>query len=175
MKEIELTKGYSALVDDEDYAALSAYNWHATVARHAHSTQVYATRNFAKRENAMHQQIAMHRQIMGAAHGIEVDHIDGNGLNNQRSNLRLATRAQNGHNRLQGNTIKSVTGLVGVFYCDPARYPMSAKKPFKAHIKFNSKRIHVGYFATAAEAVAARDELARKLHGEFAKLNRVAP
>jgi hypothetical protein len=106
-----------------------------------------------------------------------IDHIDGNGLNNCRSNLRLCDRSQNSCNKkLRSN---SSTGYKGVAY----RYssyvrkdgtPTPSKKPWTAYIKpKNSKRITIGYYETAEEAAKAYDEKAKELFGQFARLNNV--
>lgn len=99
MKEIPLTNGGVALVDDADHDTLAVYRWN----RH---TQGYATRTCATRRRTIY----MHREITGAQRGEEVDHINRNGLDNQRANLRLVTRSVNqgnrGKNRLQGTAGK---------------------------------------------------------------------
>ncbi len=89
-KEIPLTQGLVAIVDDADYEYLSQFKW---CARKAGNTY-YAVRQENKRF------ICMHIQIIGRRPGLEIDHIDGNGLNNRRSNLRFVTLRQNQQNRL---------------------------------------------------------------------------
>lgn len=100
-----------------------------------------------------------------------MDHEDGDGLNNQRANLRLATRSQNKHNHRLGRGRTSQ--YVGVSYLDPTKpqYAKYAARPYKAYIKLGNKQKHVGFFATEEEAALARDAVARELHGEFAVLN----
>jgi len=90
MKEIQLTRGYVAVVDDDDYVLLSKYKWFALKQK----TGIYARRSISK-----HCKIAMHTQIMNTPLGLEIDHIDGNGLNNRRTNLRVVTRRQNQQNK----------------------------------------------------------------------------
>jgi hypothetical protein len=102
VKEIRLTKGYTALVDDADYPALRLFSWHASRS----GNRIYAQRMEGGRP------IRMHAQIMGARVGYEVDHRQHPDagvmiLDNRRSNLRFATRAQNNANRRPQSTTKS--------------------------------------------------------------------
>lgn len=89
MKEIILTKGYVAQVDDEDYELLNRYKWYAKV----NSTIYYAARGCGNPNNKL-----MHRMIMNPPNDMVVDHLDGNGLNNQRYNLKVCTQSQNCRN-----------------------------------------------------------------------------
>jgi len=93
MKTIELTKGRIALIDDADYSLVSSYNWRAVLCGAKWWYAVWDTR----RNNAR-PKLYMHRLIIQAARGQMVDHINGNGLDNQRGNLRLCTNSQNQHN-----------------------------------------------------------------------------
>src|SRR5688500_12272183 len=93
-KEISLTRGQVAIVDNADFGWLSQWKWYAT----KHRNTYYADRN-GYISHTKHDTIRMHRLILDAPTGIHVDHIDGNGLNNQRSNLRLCTNQQNLANR----------------------------------------------------------------------------
>lgn len=93
MKEIPLTKGYKTIVDDEDYDFLMRWRWHAVI---AHS--VYAERCERPRGGKI-KHIMMHRVINNTPDGMETDHINGNGLDNRRSNLRSVTKNQNQWNR----------------------------------------------------------------------------
>lgn len=95
MKEIPLNHGYSALVDDEDYDELSRHKWH----EYCSNGNYYARRPSPRSWNVKRKPIIMHRIIMGDISGVCYDHIDGNGLNNQKSNLRIATKQQNSWNR----------------------------------------------------------------------------
>lgn len=144
-----------ALVDDADYENVVAHSWHATQVRiHGRSYGVYADgRINGKRTN-------LHRWLLGATKGQIVDHIDGNPLNNQRSNLRLVTHAQNMRNR---HRFASKTGFKGVRF-RPAG-------TFQADIRVDNKTVHLGTFKTAELAARAYDDAARRLHGEFARTN----
>lgn len=156
MKEIPLTQGQVTLVDDEDYEWLSQWKWHASLRRYTW----YAER--ACIVNGKHNRIRMHRTIMDAPDHLLVDHIDRNGLNNTRSNLRLATKSQNMHN--QGPSRRNRTGYKGVSWHQKYRR-------WFAQIKRNGKRVHLGSFTDPVEAARAYDAAARKLHGEFAWTN----
>lgn len=149
---IPLTRGKFAVVDAEDYEELSKYTW---AAREGGRTY-YAVR--MEKGKA----IPMHRQIMKAPADLFVDHKDGDGLNNQRSNLRLATLTQNSRN--QRKRVSKGSRYKGV-------YPRKKCKRWSAVITANKVRQHLGLFKTELEAAQAYDEAAKRLHGEFASLN----
>lgn len=157
MKPIFLTRGYIALVSDEDYEAISKYNWHVMTGTHG---SVYAARQTG--ENNVRRRILMHKQIMGdTPPGLEIDHADGYGLNNQRSNLRLATRQQNMWNRTK--RIAGTSKYLGVSR-------IARDNVWAMHITHNKRRVQ-RFFQSEIEAARAYDELAYGLRGEFAKLN----
>jgi len=154
-KSIPLTKGKFAIVDDEDFEWLNQWVWHAEKS----GNTFYAVRNKTigyKRKTVL----KMHRVIMNTPEGMETDHIDMDGLNNQKSNLRNATKAQNRKNRIVQRN--NHTGYKGVG--KDGRY-------YRARIKVNGKTKLLGYFVTAKEAAWAYDEAAAKYHGEYARLN----
>ena len=100
MREIPLTQGKYALVDDEDYGRLKGYKWFARKDKNA----FYASRK-SPRVNGRQTMIQMHHEVIGQPQkGFETDHRDNNGLNNQRSNLRHVTRRQNQQNRKYGSS-----------------------------------------------------------------------
>lgn len=104
----------------------------------------------------------LHRLIMGAAPGMVVDHINGDTFDNRRSNLRFATVAQNAANsKLPKN---NTSGFRGVYWFKPA-------KLWSAQIRANGKNQHLGYFKTVEAGARAYDEAAKRLHGNFARLN----
>ena len=138
--------GLVALVDDEDYEWLSKWNWTA-VSTHRKNGG-YAVRV----ENG--RMILMHRQILEAPDGAEIDHINGRGLDNRRNNLRFATRQQGLANRAVFKSNKS--GFKGVHYDEKIG---KWKMVFSAH------------FDSAEEAARVYDQLARLIFGEFAKTN----
>lgn len=153
MKEIPLTRGYVALVDDEDFDALSAFRWYAT--RNGLKGKAFYA---ARRAHGSGKQpvMLMHRQLLAPiAAGLYVDHINGDPLDNRRSNLRLATARQN-----RGNTRRTwgSLGLKGVY---------KHASRFKAVVAGKT----VGYFKTLSEAANAYDAAAIARWGEFAATN----
>lgn len=157
MKRIELTKGRTAQVDDEDLERLSLFSWFAY---ESHAGVWYAARYTARDEADRRQIVLMHRAVLGLVPGdTEVDHRDHDGLNNQKANLRLATRATNSHNR----RIKS-GGFVGVYF-------HKQRQRWQARIKQGGKNISLGMFDTPEEAARARDAACLDMRGEFAVLN----
>lgn len=149
--EIKLTRGYVAIIDKENYELLSKYKWYPRRGGHT----VYA-------ETVINgKTVSMHRLLMDAPSGQQVDHKDGNGLNNSKSNLRLCTAAEN---RLNCRPRKSLANFKGVFRC-------SKGKLWRAKIGRDRVTIFLGYFKTAEEAAKMYDAAAVALHGEFARLN----
>lgn len=158
MKEIPLNYGYVALVDDEDFERLSKKTWYSL--RPSHSKNVYAVHS----TSALGPKLRMHRVIMGVTDPkIGIDHIDGNGLNNQKSNLRTCNQIQNGLNsRLSA---KSKSGFKGV-----SQRKLQKSWTVKVTIEPGKKK-HIGTFKCKVEAAKAYDEAAKKYYGEFARLN----
>ncbi len=108
----------------------------------------------------------LHRLIVACAPGQIVDHINGDVLDNRRSNLRLCTKLQN--NRNVGLRADSSTGFKGVARRSDVR---SGSGVYKAHIRVNGKKLHLGSFAVPEDAAAAYDAAARQAFGDFARLN----
>ena len=158
MKEIKLTRGKTALVDDKDFDWLNKYSWYAYVKSKTH----YA------RTEIKGVQYSMHRMILGLERGDKkhCDHINGKGFDNQRSNLRVVTHQQNCFNR---KTILSISGYKGVSLCRGYK-----SKKWLAYITINQKQRHIGRYATKVEAARAYNEAAKKYFGEFAYLNVLA-
>ncbi len=152
-RRIKLTWGKWAIVDAADYERLRSYKWLAV-----EMGRCWYGRTL-KRDG---RPLAMHRLIMDAPKGLMVDHIDHNGLNNRKSNLRLCTRKQNRRNRRPN--LGGSSKYKGVCWC-------KSSKKFRAAISHNKKRIYLGYFHDEVEAAKAYDEKARELFGEFAYLN----
>ncbi len=152
MKKIELTKGYFALVDDEDYRKIINMGfWYAIV----NNKNVYAC--VKKKENNTRIVYFMHRVVMNAPEWMEVDHINHNGCDNRKENLRLCTHRDNTKNLVLGSN--NTSGVRGVSYSKTA-------KKWQSTIKVQSKRIHLGWFSVFEEAVNARKD-AEKKYGYF--------
>jgi hypothetical protein len=161
MKEIPLTQGYVALVDDGDYQRINQFKWHVKINRRADGSirAVYA-KSCAK---GITKNVRMHRFLLGVSDPeVQVDHEDRNGLNNQRHNLRIASSQQNQCNRPKQNN--NVSGFKGVFW-------NSQKQRWNAKIQHENKQVHIGFFMKVEEAARAYDKAAQKLHGKFAALN----
>lgn len=162
MKEIQLTKGKVALVDDEDYDKLSNYKWFS----HKGYSTYYAFRNSSAKGGKKRTFILMHREILGLTNPtVLCDHKDHNGLNNQRWNLRSATKSENNSNRRP--TENRTSKYLGVSW-------NRKKNKWVAQITSNRKKIWIGACENECEAALAYNEKAIELHGQFAKLNHVA-
>jgi len=155
MKQIPLTRGLVAIVDDEDYARLSHFKWYALYGRGA----CYAAHTVSQKP---YKVIPMHRLILYAPSRMEVDHANGDTLDNRRCNLRLASRAQNARNSKIHRTNKS--GYKGVDF-------RKRERRWRAQIMFQGKTYHLGYFDTAELAAQAYDAAARMAFGKFARTN----
>lgn len=158
MKEIKLTKDQIALVDDEDYEDLSKYRWQARPWKYGW----YASRRC--KDGCVY----MHRQIMNATQKELIDHEDTNGLNNQKWNLRKATRKDNGGNR--STKVQTITNLKGV----GIKVFAKGNIMYRAYIHINKKYKHLGYFDRAKDAAKAYDQAAMTYFGNFAKQNMVS-
>lgn len=156
MKTIELSRNRgTVLVSDADFEFLSQFRWHLHSAGYAYR---------AKKVGRKQTNFLMHREIMEVPCGLLVDHIDGNRLNNQRENLRVATHAQNARNN---GAILGTSAKRGVSW-------HTSKGKWRATIKMDGKARHIGYFSTEEEAAIAYDRAASGLFGEFARLNGAA-
>ena len=152
MKYIELTQGKKAIVDDEDFEELSKSKW-------------YTHRKYA----ACHQKnpmVVMHRIILGAKKGQQVDHINGDGLDNRRENLRFCTQAENQWNRRKQKN--NTSGFKGVVLNQ-----ITGK--WVAQITVKGKAMNLGYFVEKKDAAETYDKAAFRYYGEFARLNNIQP
>jgi hypothetical protein len=161
MKEIKLTQVKVALVDDEDFEYLNQFKW----AAHKSGKTFYADAH--ERGNHDHI-IKMHRLIMNTPSHLEVDHIDHNGLNNQKVNLRNCTRSENIRNSpIQKNNVNGYTGV----YIRNRKNKKKTKVTIHAVIYHNKKGHYLGNYKTKIEAAIAYDKKAKEFFGEFARLN----
>lgn len=154
MKEIILHgkfgSGKTTLVDDKDYPYLNQFSWHL-------QESGYVVRTIHK--GMMRTKIRMHRELMNPPENLYVDHTNGNRLDNQRSNLRLATNQQNQFNaKIASNNTSGVRGV----------YRMDGR--WRAYLKLRGKEVHLGMFNTKDEARDARIEAIKRIHREFANL-----
>jgi hypothetical protein len=147
---VPLTQGYEAVIDVDDARLVDGFNWYAKEDRRRDGTLgcVYAQRNEylgARKQRTVH----MHRVIMFAARGEEVDHRDRDGLNNTRSNLRIAEKSTNQRNK--GVPCNSSSGHVGVVWNkDVSKWQVS--------IGVDGARKYIGLFLNIGDAIAARRE-----------------
>ncbi len=155
MKEIPLTQGKVALVDDEDYEYLMQWKWRAQKCRDGN---YYAVRTAYAPEK---HSILMHRLLLSAPDGLDVDHQSGDGTDNRRGNLRLVTTLQNISN--QRKRRKNTSGFKGVDRRPGDRW--------RAKLTINYRQLTLGTFPTAEAAARAYDAAAIKHFGEFANLN----
>jgi hypothetical protein len=153
MKLIPLSQGKFAQVDDEDFEYLNQWKWHYK----NDGRTGYAVRNLQVGDKRT--VISMHVAIMGKRKGLEIDHRDSCGTNNQRNNLRFCTHTENVHNAVKMVNVKS-------------RYKgaYDTKNGWEAVVSFGKRR-HLGYFPTELHAAICHDMWATFFHREFAKLN----
>lgn len=163
MKNIPLTRGYIAWVDDLDYARVMKHKWSVKPSKKV----IYAVRNVRK-ASGVHTTQTMHRFILGARTGgaFQIDHIDCDGLNNTRANLRKCKPQGNSQNRRRRKD--NSTGYIGVTWrSDIGRWRM--------RVTNSSGRRLGAFFDSAVAAAQARDIAALLYHGNFARLNFGAP
>jgi len=161
MKHITLTQGQKAIVDDDDYDNLNNLKWFATKNR----CGFYARRStWDPKNKKVSKPLIMHRVVVGAGDGEVVDHINGNSLDNRKSNLRVCSNAQNCRNRKRNNKNNSTSKYKGVSW-------NKKKKLWESVIGFNYKDCWLGYFKSEKEAAEQYDIAAQIFFGEFASLN----
>jgi hypothetical protein len=153
VSEVRLYCGAVALVDDADLSLVAGYRWHIQ--------QTSPDHRYAKTSLSERRTVLMHRLILSAPRGKCVDHIDGNGLNNQRTNLRLCTTAENLRNRVR---TRSLSGYRGVAWDH-------IHEKWQAHFTLNRKAVTLGNFKDPADAARCWDEAARKHYGAFGTFN----
>lgn len=158
---IPLTLGYEAIIDAADVPLVEGWCWRAMVSRRKDGSvyTVYARRSF--RLNGKMETAYLHRQVSGEVSGMDVDHLDGNGLNNRRANLRHATRSQNMHN--QRISASNTSGYKGVVWS-------KAAQKWQAQIKINRKCKVIGYFVRVEDAADAYATASAALHKGFGRI-----
>lgn len=150
-KRSDAQRQWLVIVDDEDFDYLNQFHW-----------QVDKFNSVKGRVKG--KQILIHRLIMNPPNDIEIDHIDGNRLNNQKSNLRFATSSQNKMNR--GARKDSKSGYKGVSW-------HKQNKKWTVRIKVNNKYLSLGLFNNLFDAAKAYNEIATKYFGKYAWLNSI--
>lgn len=158
-RTLELSQGYVVVVDAEDHQWLSAFKWCAQVVRGGRL--VYAMRS--DYTNGKQRTVLMHREILWAMPGEQADHVNGDTLDNRRSNLRIATVSENQHN--MGSHREVGTSILKGVSWD------SRRGKWLARISLDGKKRHLGYFEREGHAAHAYDAAARELFGEYACLN----
>lgn len=148
MKEIILTQNKVALVDDNDFEYINQFNWNA------HRTEKYW---YAARSGG----VRMHRIIMHAPENREIDHINGDGLDNRKENLRVCTHQQNMQNQLLPR-INNKLGVKGVSL-------EKGRKKFRATIFVKGNKIHLGYYNVLKDADIAYRTAEKKYFGDFSR------
>lgn len=156
MRRILLSAGESAMVDDEDYHWLSQYEWYLI----ENGDHRYASRTETR--DSKSYTVLMHREILGVVDRSEVDHINNDGLDNRRHNLRRCSHTQNMQNRVIHRNNKS--GFKGVWFCSHR---------WRVAIRVNNKPVHLGYYDDKIDAARAYNKAASAYFGEFAKLNQL--
>lgn len=163
MKEIKLTKGLVALVGDEDFEWLNQYKWHVHTANDKKRCQCYAARSVRQSGKPRQRVQYMHKLILGADETKTlVDHKDGNKLNNQRQNLRIANSYENQHNQVKH--CNNTSGYKGVSW-------NKSSNKWQVSIQINNKNKYIGVFENKIDAAKEYDKNAVLYFGEFANLN----
>lgn len=152
MKLISLTRGKFTQVDDDMFDYLNKWKWYC-------NTHNYAVR-YDSGGHKTRKKIHMHRLVINAPEGIQVDHIDQDPLNNQRENLRLCTSSQNSRNCHLPKT--NTSGYRGIHKC---------KGKWLTNIRINGTQTYLGSFETSEDAAKAYDKKAREVDGKFAGTN----
>jgi hypothetical protein len=157
MKSIPLTQGRFAKVDDDDFERISKHKWCVSKNKH-HRTEYAMRREYGRNRRS----IKMHREILNAPNVVQVDHINGDGLDNRKNNLRFCNNAQNHCNKdpQRGGTSK----YKGVSW-------EKRRGIWEAYICPSGKKIHLGYFHNEIDAAKAYDKKAIELYQNFAKPN----
>lgn len=158
MKEIPLTQGKFAIVDDEDFHFLSNFKWCAVLS----NGNFYALRRIKR--SGKWTTIKMHTVLMKTPAGLVVDHVNGNSLDNRRVNMRLCSASDN--NRNKKNAPGATSKYRGVHWANAA-------KKWKASISINNRCHYLGIYASEIDAARAYDAAAYKHYGNFSNLNGV--
>lgn len=154
--KIPLSQGRVALVDKLSFGKVFKYKWHADK-----TSNTYRAKSYNGRKNGKQVPIVMHRLITNAPKGTDVDHINGDGLDNRRSNLRVCTKAENLRNM---HARYGTSRYKGVYW-------QKENNKWRGHIRIDGKLFHLGCFIDESQAAKAYDKAAIEHFGEFANLN----
>lgn len=174
--EIKLACGKIALIDAED---LHLFNGRRTWRSYFDGWNWYVRRH--SKVNKKSTTFLLHREVLGVTDPkILIDHVDGNGLNNMKSNLRICTHSENRKNR-HNKSNKHTSQYLGVslkttkykYKIKSGEERVSVSKRWEARIQHNKKQISIGLFNTEKEAAIAYNAAAIKFHGKFASLNKI--
>ncbi len=157
IKKIELTQGKVSLVDEEDFEYLNQWKWYAQ--KDYKNGNYYAQRHDSQNNKKI---VLMHKEILGVENKKQVDHKDGDGLNNQRTNLRPSSHSQNHSNTERYKNNKS--GYKGVSW-------NKHSKKYLAQTSIDGKILVIGYFDSPEDAATAYNTVANQLHGDFTRPN----
>lgn len=160
-KLIPLTQGYHAIVDASDYDWISQYTWHMAPGNRGYK---YAATNIKIEGKHRYRIRKMHSIIMDTPKGMSVDHINGNGLDNRRTNLRVCTHKQNCQSKIKRKI--GASSYKGVTWD-------KEQNKWRVKIGIDYKRIDLGRFDSEKDAAKAYNEAAIKHFGEFAYLNEI--
>jgi hypothetical protein len=149
---VPLTKGYEAIIDAKDALYVGAWNWHANVKENT----VYARRQ--DYSSGSQKTVMMHAFLLRPKNGLCVDHVNGNGLDNRRENLREANAFQNAYNSKRCKVNTSMHK--GVHW-------VATHNKWRAMIRHRTKRIFIGYFNCPGAAGIAYAAASKRLHGDF--------
>jgi hypothetical protein len=150
-----VVKCLKIIIDPEDLPIILGRNWRLVRSKYQQGLIGYP------KGGPKGQDEYLHRLIMNTPKGLDTDHIDGNHLDNRKSNLRVCTKAQNQHNRHRAHGLSKFKGV---------SWHTKTKK-WQARVALNGKRIHIGVFDSEIEAAKAYDQKARELYGDFARPN----
>jgi hypothetical protein len=156
MQKIKLTQNKFALVSNKDFKYLNQFKWYPDKGGNTY----YVVRN-SKDKLGKHLKIRMHQEIIGKIIGKEIDHRDGNGLNNQRSNLRICSHSENQHNRSKYKC--NTSGYKGVSW-------HRGKLKWSSQIRVNGVLIYLGDYTSKLKAYEAYCEACSKYHGNFSNI-----
>jgi hypothetical protein len=155
---VPLTRGYEAIIDAADVPLVEGRNWWATPYK-SNDGRILGFYAITKTKEKKIEWL--HRTIMNPKHGIIIDHINCNGLDNRRCNLREASVKQNAHNAR--TPVNNTSGYKGV------SWNIGSNK-WQAHIALNNKKRHLGLFTNVEDAAHAYAVASAQLHGEFGRL-----